>query len=182
MITRINNIALFLILVSALIFAQEQKKIQLTPEQQKMMSKYIKLNKQITAIQQQAMNDPEIIAKKEALDQKVIDLMIINDPSIEKVIQKREQLAAELKSLQGSDNQEKISSLEEQYKEVSKTLRDAQNGMFTVPEIVAEIEQFEADVKKKMAEIDPNYSNLAASLEEIKSQLSSTKLQTNKIE
>jgi DNA repair exonuclease SbcCD ATPase subunit len=177
MITRFSNITLLIVLLSTIVFAQGQQEIQLTPEQQKLMRQYAKLNNQIREIQQQAMDAPEIVAQKQALDQKVIDLMLKNDPSIQSVIDERERLAAQLKSLKESGNQN--SSLEEQYREVSNTLRDAQKVAFESPEIVALIEQFEKNVQNKMAEIDPNYTNLAAQLEEIKEKFSSIKPNNN---
>lgn len=168
---KLNHLIILLATLSMSILAQQdQEMIQFSPDQQKLLQKITKLNTQIQQLRKSAMQDKDLLEKKNELDRKIINRMIIRDPSIKEKMTQRKLLASELRSAQENNDQDKYNSLLEQYKIISKTLKDAQSQVSMIPEIDSAIKDFEVIVKLKMEEINPDYKEMEARLEKLKKE------------
>lgn len=181
MFRKLSILMTMAVLSATLVFAQGQQPqpLQLSPEAQQLLQQYTQLKMQLEDIQRQAMSDEKVAEVKDELDQKIQAAMIENDPSVEQLISEREQITLDYKTAKDAGNQEQVSALEQQYRDLMAKLQPAQQAVVQQPEISSEIEDYQNMVEDKMAEINPNSQNMISQMAELKTKIMNIQQQNN---
>lgn len=173
--SKLSIIIMFMILCFSTTFAQGQPQTQSQEqtEAQQLYQEYAQLNQQLQQLQQQAMQDESISKKGEALDKKVRDAMIANNPDIKSTLDKRDEIMAKYQEAQQAGDQETLMQLSQSFQSISKTIQAEQQKVMQQPELQSELQDFQTILKAKMEEINPNTSQIISRLQELQAKLMS---------
>jgi len=175
--TKLRNLFILMILCLTTVWGMDQQLKPLPQETQQKLTelymKYNQLNQQLKQTQQQAMQDTKIAEKGEALDSRIKELMVKNNPSIKKTLDKREEIIASYKEAQQSGDQEAQQQLDQDFKNISQAIQVEQKKVMQQPEIQKDMNEFQTMLMEKMKEINPKTPELIDQTRQVQAQLMS---------
>lgn len=166
-----NIVAMIMILCLSTTLAQGQSPQQLPPEVQQLYQEYAQLNQQLQQLQQQAMQDEKIASKGEALDKKIREAMIANNPDIKATLDKRDEIMEKYQTAQQAGDQNTLMQLQQSFQGISQTIKSEQQKVLQQPELQSDMQEFQTMVRNKMEEINPNTSQIISRLQDIQTKI-----------
>lgn len=141
---------------------------QLDPEMMQRMMEVQEIQQRLGPIEQEAMQDPELTAQLESIQQQVETAMRAED---EELFDRMDELEAEFTEAQEAENQERIQEISQEAQGMQMQLQEIQQRVLEDPELQAEIDAFEEARRARMIEIDPEAGELMDRIDEIMDEL-----------
>ncbi len=176
---KMNMMVMLMILCISTVFAQGQ--MQQQPQQQsqaqQLYMEYQQLQQQLQQLQQQAMSEGKLAEQGEALDAKITDAMLENNPDIQSSLDKRDDIIAQFQQAQQSGDQTKIQQLNQKYQTVNQKIQAEQQKVMGQPEIKEDVDDYQKKVMSKMEELNPDVQQMMDRMREIGAMLSAMQQQ-----
>jgi mevalonate kinase len=145
-----------------------------TPDQQELeaiFAEFQQIHLQLEDIQMQALSDPQLNAAQEELGQEIRAAMEDRDPAIRQRIERMEALEGEAVSAQEAGDVDKLQALMTEAQTIEEQFLTVQQQVLEAPPIAAKIDAFQAQLERKMIEVDPGTATLIARFRELETRL-----------
>jgi hypothetical protein len=131
------------------------------------------LHVRLEAIQQQALQDPQLSAAQDALGESIKETMEQIDPSLQQSMERVQDLETEAEAAQRSGDQAKLQQLAAEAEQIQVKFLTAQEQALQQPALAAQIDSFQTQLERKMAEVDPEAQRLIERFKELQVQIAS---------
>jgi hypothetical protein len=140
---------------------------QIPPSQQQAL---MMAQMQLMQAEQKAMQDPTLLAERDKIRNLIEGEMLKVDPTLKPTLKRFKELEQEAKKMQaqqkaGTLDMSKAQLLMKEMGEIGPKLEKAQMAVMDKPQVRKATDAFEARLKAKMLEIDPNTANARKLLE-----------------
>jgi uncharacterized membrane-anchored protein YjiN (DUF445 family) len=119
----------------------------------------------IEAVQQQAMQDPEIQAAAEELQSLIESTMIRLDPNFTEVAQRAEALQAEVAAAQEASDNARLHELAAEAQEIQQTIAPLQARALQEPAVQEKLDEYRLKLFTRMVELNPDVQEWIAQLQ-----------------
>ncbi len=140
-------------------------------EVEALLAEYEGLHRQLQGIQQRAMEDPDLAAAQIALGDRIRVAMESEDPTIAADLERAESLEVELQTAQQTGNAERLEELLAEAQEIEEHFVTVQQAVVSQTEIASAIGEFQAQLERKMHEVEPNAASLIQRFQELEMML-----------
>lgn len=141
---------------------------QLDPEMMERLMEVQELQQRLGPIEQEAMQDPELTAQLENIQEQVDTAMRAENAEL---FDRLDELEAEFMEAQEAGNQERAQEISEEAQGMQAELQQIQQQVLEDSDIQSEIEDFEDARRARMLEIDPEAGELMDRIDEIMEEL-----------
>lgn len=141
------------------------------PEMQKKMAELEQLKTKLDDIRDQAMKDPALKKKREALESKLDAAMKAEDPEALKKKAEYEQLVGQLEAAQASGDREKLSQLAPRLQQLGQSLQATQQKVMQNEAVAEAVSSFQEAMIAQMKEVNPDTEKMLARAEGIAKEL-----------
>jgi chaperonin cofactor prefoldin len=162
--------ALVVVMLPAAAGAQTQQQ-ELPPQVQEWIGEAQRLQAQLAAIHEQAMEHPPIAEEQEAVEKAVRDAMIAEDSAVAGLLDRMEVLIEEARQAQEAGDTIRLQTLGAEAAAMQPTLESAQLRALEKPEIEARIQALQQSVEARMSEIEPQVEQMIARFTELDRQI-----------
>ncbi len=138
------------------------------PETMELMMEAQELDQQLAPIQQEAMQDEDLAAQLQALQELIQTAMREEDPEL---MGRMEQLEEEFMAAQEAGDQERVQEIGMAAQQIQMEFQALQQRVLDRPDIQEPIDAFEAAQRERMIEIDPEAGDIIDRIDEILAQL-----------
>jgi DNA-binding transcriptional regulator YbjK len=165
-------LALTLLAVPAHVVAQDPV---VDPEQQQVqdwLAELQQIQQRLAPLQARALEDPEIQASHQALEEMVRSALREEHPQFEEHIERIEALEQEAREAQQAGDEQRLQELAGEHQQIQAELMGMQAQVLERPEVAARVEQFDTALRSHMAELDPEAPAMLERYEELQARLS----------
>jgi chromosome segregation ATPase len=131
------------------------------------------LHVRLEGIQQQALEDPQLSAAQDALGESIKQTMETIDPTLTESMERVQDLETEAAEAQRSGDQAKLQQLAAEAEQIQTKFLTAQEQALQQPALAAQIDSFQTQLERKMAEVDPEAQALIERFKELQVQIAS---------
>ena len=131
----------------------------LSAQEQQMQGWYIELQQlhtQLETIQAQALADQNLATRQEALGEEIRIAMETRDPSMAVRLDRMEAIEEEAIAAEAENNSQKLQQLLMEADDIQERLMVLQQQVVEDAPMAAKLDAFQADLQKKMVEVNPN--------------------------
>ncbi len=134
---------------------------------QQLMTELQGIQQELSAIQERAMQDPELQAERDSLETRIDEEMAELDPEAEAKRERQEEIATEFESAREAGEDSAAQELAMENREIQASLQETRQAALETEEMSTAIESFQEDMLGAMNEIDPRTDSLVARAEAI---------------
>lgn len=134
---------------------------------QQLLAEFQRIQAQLGEIQEQALQDPELEADRQALERRLDAEMEALDPEAPAKQARQEVLAAEFQAAQEAGEEETARELVMENQQLQEDLQQTRDAALQTQEMTAAIESFQEDMLAAMNEVDARTDSLLARAEAI---------------
>jgi len=159
------------LVIPATLIAQEpvpQQQPELDPELEALVTEMQEIQQRLAPIQQQAMQDPELMAQYQQVQEQVEGAMREEDPTL---FTRVEELQEGMQAAQEAGDEEQLQTLAMQAQGIQQEIQTVQEAAISRPDVRQSVEAFEGASRAKMVEIDPEADTLLERAEELQVKL-----------
>lgn len=144
---------------------------QLPPEAQELLAEAQQIQSELAPIQQQAVQNPELAAEQESLAEEIRSVMVDTDPSVAEKMERLQVLMDEARQAREAGDNDRMREVVAEAQIIEQSLKTTQAAALGHPEIAPRVEQFQANLKQAMVELNPEAGALLERAEEIEQRL-----------
>lgn len=137
-------------------------------DQNALVAELRQIREQLAEIERRAMAEtPELQARHRALEEKVLAVMVRHDPQTPANLARLEAIPREVEAAEKARDEARLRMLAGEAEGLQRKLNEAQAAAMEEKEIVAEVTAFQADVLKRMKEMEPRTETLLSRAREL---------------
>jgi uncharacterized protein with von Willebrand factor type A (vWA) domain len=140
-------------------------------EMQKKMAELEQLKTKLDGIRDEAMKDPALKKKRDALESKLDAAMKAEDPQALKKKAEYEELVEKLETAQASGDREKVTELAPRLQKLGQSLQATQQKVMKDEAVAEAVSEFQDAMIEQMKEVNPNTEKMLARAENIAKEL-----------
>src|SRR5690606_33697251 len=130
------------------------------------------VHQQLEVIQQEALADPELSAKQEALGEEIRLAMEVVDPSMTQRMERVQELETEATAAQAAGDTEKLQQVIQEAQQIQEHFLNVQQTALSEPTMAAKLQDFQTALEAKMVEVDPEAETLIVRFRELEAKIS----------
>ena len=158
----------------AVLTAQSGAEAQTPAAQQELDAIFLEfqqLHMRLQDIQNRALQDPQLNATQEQIGNDIRAAMEVRDPTMPERLARMNTLETEAHAAQQSGDSARLQELVDEAMTIEEHLISLQQAVMQEPAMAARIAEFQAQLERKMSEVDPETQQLIARFRELESRL-----------
>lgn len=145
---------------------------ELPPEVRGWLNELESIHAQLAQLQEQALRDPALAARQDALGTQMRSAMEAVDPSLAEAMDRIPAMEAEAATAEAQGDDAKLVKLSAEAQEIEQRFVAAQNqALEQSPELVAEVMDFQSTLQARILESDPRAPELLSRMQELEQML-----------
>jgi hypothetical protein len=138
---------------------------------QQWMMELQQVHSKLEAIQARAIQDPQLQAAQNSLNNEIKAAMDRADPQLARKMERGQALEAEARQAQQAGDQAKLQQLAREVQAIQNSFLQAQAQAFQQPGLSAKVEAFQTRLEARMAQVDPEAPALIKRFQELEGRL-----------
>lgn len=129
------------------------------------------LHSQLEALQNRALEDPELSAAQEELGDEIRGAITAADPSIQQRMDRMGELETEASAASQGGNMQRLQELMTEARDIQDHFFEVQQRVLETPELAAKLNSFQDQLQRKMLQLDPGAQALMDRFRELEGKL-----------
>ena len=164
-------LALAVLAAPGALSAQDPAAAGLPPEADAWLAEIQQIHVQLAELQERALQDPELAARRDSLGTHIRVAMETIDPSLTQSMSRMEEMERQAAAAEAQSDSTKLTELRTEAQQIEQQFISAQQQALQLPDVAAEFTAFQQLLQEKILATSPDAPRLLARFQELEQKL-----------